>query len=303
MLIWDDAITTCQDLTSDTSSASLTFFKRMMNIGYKFILAELGRAVTEKTKTASTVAAQQYYQMPPDFLWFKDLTITVGSTTYPVPEIVNQEEWDYLNQTSQSSSIPTYCFVRPSYGVGGAEIGIYPIPSAVNTINLVFEAGDKDLAQSAYTTGTVTVTNGDDDVTGSGTTWIAAMVGRYFQITSEAGDGLWYKVATRTGNTAITLENYYDGSSGSSLNYKIAEAFNLPEEMQILPVNYALSFYYDMKKDDRKQADHWALFNRGLISGKRRYGTKSRSNIIKKNPWRRLGGNIWPSHFPQSITS
>jgi len=311
MLTFDDCQTTCQDLTSDTSSASLTFFNRFMNIGYKFLLAELGRSVTEKTKTALTVASQQYYQMPPDFLWLKELTITVGSTIYPVQEIVDQEEWDYLNTTSQKSDLPTFLFVRPSWGVGGAEIGIYPIPSSNgNTITLVYEASDRDLSQPAYTTGTVAVTNGSDAVVGTGTAFIAAMVGRYFQITSASGDGLWYKVDTRTDNTHITLENYYQGDSGSGLNYKIAEAFALPEEIQILPCYYAIGHYYHMKQDFKKAliylgdgspADR-SLFTTGLRAAKARYGTKSRSNIIRKNPWWVSTGESYPRWFPESIT-
>jgi len=275
-----------------------------MNLGYKFLLAELGRTVTEKTKTASTVASQQFYQMPPDFLWLKDLTVTVGSTTYPTTEIVDQEEWDYLNQTSQTSDIPTFIFVRPYWGVSGAEVGIFPIPaSAGNTINLVYEAGDKDLSVAAYTTGTVTMINGSATVTGSGTTFTAAMVGRYFTITTAGGDGQWYKIASRTSNTVITLENYYDGISGSSLNYKIAEAFALPEEMQILPVYYALQHYFAMKKDADQETKYLTLFNAGLIQAKRRYGTKSRSAIIKKNPWKFSGGSVYPFYFPSEISS
>lgn len=372
MLTFDNARTTCQNLSGDATTTSLTFFDLMMNQGYKYILAELGRAVTERTKTASYVEDQQYYQCPPEFLWLKAITVTIGSTKYPVTEIVNQDEWDILNMTAQYGDIPTFCFVRPNWGVGGLEIGIYPIPSTtanvtftitagdatvgatytnnsqtftvVSTIdgattlnctftgypeasgtltkstgtgdatltfsavtysgivNLVYESGDKDMARAAYTTGTVTMTNGDDDVVGDSTVWITAMVGRYFQVTSEAGDGLWYKVASRSSNTAIKLENYYEGASGATLDYTICEAFSLPEEMQILPVYYALQHYYSMKQDSKKQADFYALFDIGIKSGKRRYGTKSRGAIIKRNPWL-SGRNGYPGHFPGSITS
>lgn len=370
MLTYPDCQTTCQSLSGDDSATSLTFFNLMLNAGYKYILAELGRAVTEKTKTAQTVAEQQYYQTPPDFLWLKDITMTVGSTTYPITEIVDQEEWNLLNMSAQYSDIPTFCFVRPSWGVGGLEIGLYPIPSSTATVtftitagdatedatytnnsqtftvvstidggttlvctftgnpeasgtltkatgtgdttitfsavsysgivNLIYEAGDRDMSQAAYTTGTVTMVNGDDDVTGSGSTWITAMVGRYFKVTSVTGDGLWYRVASRSANTAIKLENYYEGASGASQTYTINEAFALPEEMQILPCYYALQHYYAMKQDQKKQADYYALFDSGIKSGKRRYGTKSRSAVIKKNPWMGSGG--YPFYFPGSIS-
>jgi len=304
MLTWDQAITTCQNISSDSSDASLTFFKTLMNVGYKYVLAELSRSVTEKTKTAVTVASQQYYQMPPDFLWIKNITLTVGSTVYPIVEIVDQEEWDYLNTTTQTSDLPSFFFVRPYFGVGGAEVGIYPIPSSAgNTITIVYESSDHDLAVTAYTTGTVAVTNASEAVVGSGTAFIAAMVGRYFSIADPSGDGLWYQIATRTDNTHITLINYYGGASGSGLSYTISEAFALPEEMQILPVYYALQHYYATKENDKRSIQYLTLFEKGLREGKVRYGTKSRSNVIRRTPWW-MGSRAdqYPAHFPQNIS-
>ena len=73
MISWDAAQLDCQDLASDTTATSLTFFKRMMNSGYKIMLAELNRPVIERTQTASTVASQQYYQLPQDFNFMKTL--------------------------------------------------------------------------------------------------------------------------------------------------------------------------------------------------------------------------------------
>ena len=78
MTNWDDALQNCKDLANDTSSASLTFFKRFLNAGYKLMLADLNRPVTERTATAVTVASQQSYQLPPDFLFIKTITLTIG---------------------------------------------------------------------------------------------------------------------------------------------------------------------------------------------------------------------------------
>jgi hypothetical protein len=382
MVTFDDNRTICQKLSGDVTAASLTFFDLMMNVGYKFILAELGRSVTERTQTAKTLAQQQYYQSPPNFLWLKDITVTVGGTTYPITEIVDQEEWNRLNMSTQYGDTPSYCFVRPNWGVGGLELGLWPIPSSgiavssitssgltatvttatdhdlttgdsvviagadqteyngtytvtvtadttftytfagsattpatgsitvnSNTINLIYESSDKDMSQSAYTTGTVTMTVGDDDVTGDSTVFITAMVGRYFKVTSVTGDGLWYRIASRSANTAIKLENYYTGASGATQNYTINEAFSLPEEMQILPSYYALAHYYHMKQNEKKALIYMgdgeptdrSLFTSGIRSGKRRYGTKSRSAVIKKNPWMGIGSD-YPFNFPSNIS-
>ena len=303
MLIWDDAQQECKDSTNDASSASLTFFKRNMNTGYKYILSDLARTVTEKTQTALTVASQQNYQLPPDCLWVKSITVTVGSTVYPVYEEESQEKWNIYNQQSQSRSYPDVFFIRPGFGYSGGEISFYPTPSTAGyTITIVYEATDKDLSQDKYTTGTVTVTNGSATVTGSGTTFTANMVGRFFNVSANTGDGMWYKVATRNSNTEIILENVYEGSTGAGVAYQIAEAFNLPEEMHILPVDYALWRYYLGPKKDVKQANtYYQLFIAGLEQGKLRYGTKTRSNIVREKKSRHLG-QVYPGHFPSSIS-
>jgi len=298
MLTWDNAITTAQNLTSDTTQD--TFLKLMMNYGYKVILSDLGRSLTERTQTTDTVASQQYYQVPPDFLFTKMVTITVGSVVYPLIEIESQEYWEYLNQTSQTGDIPEYFYIRRRFGIGGDEIGIYPIPSSDgNTITITYEATAKDLSAAAYTTGTATATNGSASIKGSGTTWTSAMIDRYFQMTATGTDGMWYRITARSSNTAITLENVYEGTTLSG-TYTISEMFMLPEDLHMLPVDYACYRYFQMRKNKDKAQEHFALFEKGMLDAKRRYGTKSRGNILRKKvPF----GRGYPSHFPQSITS
>jgi len=303
MITWDENQTICQDLSKDASAASLVFFKRLMNVGYKYILAQLGRQVTERTQTTVTVGEQQFYQMPPDFLFHKKLSITVGSTVYTPEEVESQEVWNRLNQSAQYSDTPQKIFIRPRFGIGGAEIGIYPIPSSDdNTITEIYEAGDKDKSIAAYTTGSVSVTNHAATVTGSGTTWITPMEGRYFNLTGEYGDDMFYKIITKSTATSIILENVYEGETAAAQNYQICEMFNLPEEMQILPCHYALWFYFSAKKDKDKIVEHKTFFDEGMILGKRRYAAKSRDSAIqKKLKWMDISN--YPGHFPTSGVS
>lgn len=304
MLIWDDSQTLAQHFAQDTSTGTLTNLKLFMNLGYKYILAALGRPVTEKTKTASTVASQQYYQLAPDYLFLKTVTVTISGKAYPVIEEESQEMWDYLNEsTSQTSNIPERFFVRPGFGVGGAEIGFYPKPASAvtNAITVIYEATDRDLETDKYNTSTVTLTSGSATVTGSGTTFTAPMVGRYFQV-SVSGDGLWYRIASFTSTTVITLENVYEGSSGAGLSYQIAEAFHLPEDIQILPVYYSAMLFYAGKKDTGKAALYKGLFDEGMKLAELRWGTKTRGNIIRDKRFLRRWPMATPSYFPANVT-
>ncbi len=80
-----------------------------------------------------------------------------------------------------------------------------------------------------YTTGTVAVTTGTGAVTGTGTTFTAAMVGLPFKAT---GHTKWYRVKTYTSATAIVIENdsddeasaYDGGTIGSGATYTVQAA-------------------------------------------------------------------------------
>ena len=298
MISFGDFTTDAQDITGDTTSTTLTRFKRWGNQGYQLVLAEFGRPSTERTQTALTVASQQYYTLPPDVLFIKSITVTISSVPYPLEEIHDQKTWNVLNaDLTGTSDIPTYYFVRQGFGIGGSEIGIFPKPaSASNTITVVYEAGDRDLTQDAITTGTVTVTNGDATITHSGTSFTAAMVGRYFKTTN---DGVWYRIASFTDTSNLELENVFEGTTNAAQVYTISEAFNLPEDMQDLPLYFTLQRYYDMRQDSQSSLKYKALFEAGLRDGKRRWIHKSRGNVIHGRPQFRLRSpNFPPENLP-----
>lgn len=79
-----------------------------------------------------------------------------------------------------------------------------------------------------YTTGTVSIVTGTGAVTGVGTTFTSAMVGRGFKAT---GHTKWYRVKTFTSTTAIVVENdsddevsAYDGGTITGATYTIEAA-------------------------------------------------------------------------------
>lgn len=78
-----------------------------------------------------------------------------------------------------------------------------------------------------YTTGTVSVVNGDATVTGSGTLFTTNVVaGQYFRIdTVGQGDSSkWYQVASVTSNTALELTSAYEDANETGVEYTICSA-------------------------------------------------------------------------------
>jgi hypothetical protein len=306
MITFDQATSTSQTLAQDTTATTKTFLNSMMNWGYKYILAELNRPNTEKSVTATTrapsnplVDSDHVYQMPPGALWPKSVVITVGSQKYPLTEEESQEMYDYRARVN-TSGIPSIYFVRPRFGVGGAEILLDPIPAAAGyTINLVYESSDPDLSavqvDNTTNAATLTFTQGSQTITSNNSIFTAAMIGRYLNIPD--GDGEWYRIVDAPSGTSLTLENYYQGTAGTTTLWTINQLFNLPEEMQILPVYYALWHYFASKKDTSgKIGEYKTLFDEGLQAGKDRWATKTRGNVIRSKNYSQMFS--YPMYFP-----
>jgi hypothetical protein len=85
-----------------------------------------------------------------------------------------------------------------------------------------------------YATGTVTVTNGSATVTGSGTTFTSAMVGRYFHV---AGDTDRYLISAFVSATEITLSTVYGGTGGAGQSYNIGLAYTMSKSQYRIPLN------------------------------------------------------------------
>ena len=307
MITVDDALQNCKDFTNDSTSQSATFFSRLLNEGYKYVLNAYGRPNTEHTYTVNTnapssplVYSDRVYQLPPDFLFHKTVTIQIGSQRYPLVEEESQEMWDFRTRVNQSG-IPSLYFLRPRFGIGGAEILFDPIPSASGyTLTVVYEATDADLNQvgvsNATNPATLTFTQTNTSVTSNNSVFTTSMNGSYIKTTD--GDGLWYRIQQVNNGTTLTLENYYQATTISSTNgWTINQIFALPEDAQQLPVYYTLWHYYMLKKDPDMTQYFQTTFQSELQASRDRWATKSRSAIVRSknylNRWR-----VYPLYFP-----
>lgn len=282
---------------SDTTL--LADFKYSLGNRYQMVLGTLSSYINQQGYTASTVAAQQYYYYPVGLQSVDTASITIGSVQYPVTVIYDQEHWNWLNAlTIQSTTFPRFIFPRKS------DFGIWPIPQAVYTINFYGFQRDRNLLVDDYTTGTVTVTAGSAIVTGSGTTFTAAMVGRWFEVTDTTlvGQGYAYKVLTYTSATVITLETYWAGSTGAGATYRVGEVPEVPVEAQaLLPYGTASDYYSGMRNDAPNALRFDNMFWSGSYNNSKRdfgdenikggliglyngYASRDRDVIIQRQP-------------------
>lgn len=95
---------------------------------------------------------------------------------------------------------------------------------------------------NAYTTGTLAVNYASGSVTGTGTVWTAAMVGRSILI----GD-YWYEITARASDTAITISPVFMAPNVTGETYVIATTVNDTEISNIILQNVSgtlLKFQY-----------------------------------------------------------
>lgn len=81
------------------------------------------------------------------------------------------------------------------------------------------------IAPNVYNTGTVSVTNGLTTVTGSGTTWTAAMVGRQFRVGLSAPI---YTIAQFNNSTSLQLDLPFGGPTSAGTGYSIYQCYFTP---------------------------------------------------------------------------
>lgn len=189
--------------------------------------------------------------------------ITIGSVNYPLRPLLSRWNDEQLNAIQiQASAIPQFYFVEQD------SFKIWPIPQTTYTGTIYYHYRDRNLSVADYSASTVSLTQGSNLVTGSGTTFTSAMVGRWFTITDSTvqGQGYWYRISGYTDATHISLGSLtgpvnWGNASCSGATYNIGETPEIPEELHsILAWGTASDFYGGMRKDPENAAMYDNLF-------------------------------------------
>lgn len=284
MLTFQDQYKMAQRITGDTSDETLADFKRDINEGGISFLNALGRKFNREYRKTSTVAGQQYYQMPQDVLRPSTIQVSDGNNLYTPQLVTSDQEWNDLNFTQATGGVATHCFVR-----GFNEIGLYPIPSQSigDGLQVSYEPNQVYLSKDDFSTDTVSVENGSTTVTHSATAFTGDMVGRWFSVT-DGTDTRWYKIASVDSSSSLTLENFYMGTTGSGKSFKIGEIMKIPDGYQDAPVFFALERYYLMQGDKPSADSYNARFDKRLRIAKKTYGKSTSQQGVRRTSSTRL---------------
>ncbi len=271
---FQDQYELAQRLSHFTDDVITAAFKKDINTGCTKLMAGMHRSYLRVSRFTDLAAGQQYYQYPQDCREMRNFKTHIGGIERSMSEVTDEEYWDRLNQVVLQG-LPYKFFVRmPS------EVGLYPAPGAdvPSGGELVFTRKHLAMTKDDYTTGTVTVSEGDDTVVGVGTVWTQDMAGRAFEVT-DGSDGNWYRILSVESATSLTLENVYQGLSGGAIAYRIGESAFIPEEYQETAVWYALSNFY-LGRDSSKQTQYLNLYKANFEELRSEYGRKASSSVI-----------------------
>lgn len=271
-------------LINSTDTTVLTLVDQYINDGYRLVLGKQAWWFLNKSKTISTVASQQFYELPADFGQLDDVTVTLATSKYTPKECPSRIMWDKLNQNTQvTSNIPDYYFIF------GGQLGFYPIPSSTtsNAITFNYKQKVRDLSIADYSAGTiVSIAASGTAIVGSGTVFTASMVGRFIRITesdtANKGDGFWYEIGSYTSGTSIGLLKPYNGTAiaAGAANYTIGQMPILPEPYHVLPVYYAAWQYWEQQNDLQRATTYQNNYNTMLKQMEEDAGSKSESMVL-----------------------
>ncbi len=267
-----------QSATQNTSTSELILIKRDANVATQRFKSVMTRAWSRIAKKANTVAEQQDYQMPRSVLRVSGVDYLSGDTYFPLVEIGSEQNWNAITAVPNLTlGIPRYFFPK-----GKDVISIWPVPGAAVTegLKIYYEPKQPRMISDDYTTGTVTVTQAATTITHSGTGFTQDMVGRFFY-TTDGSDGNDYQIVDYISNSQLTLENYYEGTSGASKTFLIGVVPDIPDEYIPAVMDYCLSRFYTRRGDKRSAIDFMSLFQNSLDECKETYASPTSSPNIQ----------------------
>lgn len=293
MLSYSDRRNLYGDYTADDDANNLTLGDTVMNNKERQLLAKKPWWFQQRTASVTSIASQQFYDLPFDIRKLNKISTVVGNTRYVPTEISSRQAWDNINSsTATTSNTPERWFVFND------QFGIYPTPSGTGqTHTLTYEKKFKDLTLANYTTGSiVSIANGATTVVGTGTTWTDKFPGRFIRITDSdddnTGDGFWYEIESITSGTILELKKPYNGPTiaATTAPYEIGQMTAIPEEYHEIPVLQAAAQYWMSQNKQLDRANNFKQEAIDLIAqmeedqGSRTSGSVIFADALIKNP-------------------
>lgn len=237
-----------------STTASRSMLEGYLRNAISIVRSSVGSFASDKSQETTLVTGQSVYQLPPDFGAIRAVILepTGSQYTLPMKQVVARADWERIVSMTAVQGFPVYFLIEERLEYGKNTISIYPKPSQAHTIKIVYQAKSRSAGRIAsYSTGTVTMTNHSEIVTGAGTTFTSSMEERLFQLTSANSDGLTYRVKQVISATELYLYNVYEGETVVGATFIIDDSVDLPESAVQAAIELSISWMYQSMNDRR----------------------------------------------------
>lgn len=278
-------------ITRDDAATNLTLGKSLINTFTKQILAMRAWVWNRGSYTDITVGGQWRYPKPYNAERLEGVKVTVDTVNYYPKEISTRGIWVRMSRSVVTSDVPQYFWVNADH------YELYPTPSnSANEITIYFQKRIFDLAETDYTTGTVSRSAGSRTVFGTGTVFTDAMVGRYIQFTD---DPYWDKIS-ESRSAGVLLTERESRTATDDGTYTISELMPLPFGFEELPLWKALAVYFHSKENPVQAKQYEEMYERGMrdLMGR---DSKTSGNVLTKEELADVIGLIDPNKYPRNM--
>lgn len=301
MKTWTNYNTDIPRIINNSLADNITWGQELVSDSIRYLVTKY--YMDEKSYTTTTVAQQQFYNLPPQVKKLINITVTIGGVVWQCKECPSRQMWDSLNVITFYQDFPSYFFVF------NGQVGIFPAPSSSsNTITMNYKQRTVDLSMADVTdvtsSKTMAITTNTTTLTASGSIFLAWMAGQWIRISHSStdannGDNQWYQIDTITSATIAVLKNKYTGATVTAGAFTIGEVPILPEDYQDLPLYRLGLIYYTTRFPDLVRAQQYQkLWDDGITALNDEFGSKSTSVVVEDTT---MGINN-PNLFQKSIT-
>jgi hypothetical protein len=264
----NDGGVTMSNITDDVNVASSLFRNAVRNYW------------TRNQVTTNLVSGQQDYTFPANFIRATEVTITANGIVYPLELVASEHKWNQLNIIpSVTIYIPTRAFIK-GYNV----LSIWPAPSTANvgTLSVSFQPRIRDWSTAlSDITGTASVTNSNQLITDSATSFKPQMAGMDFTVTDGTG-GNWYPILDVPTTSTLNLANFYIDQTNGTASYLVGMVPDLPEDYQHALIYFPVAQFYLKRGTMGKASEYMALFQQFLDKYEDTYSVKTTGIVQTK---------------------
>lgn len=288
-------------IINNSLTDNVTWATEMINDSIRYLVTKY--FFNERSYTTTTVASQQFYNLPPQVKKVINVTVNIGNVLWQPKECPTREFWDALNVISFTQDFPSYFYIY------NGQVGIYPKPaSSGNTISINYKTRIVDMSMADVTqttsSSTISATLGNTSIVTSSAAFLNWMAGNWIRIpysstNSTSGDNQWYQIDTIGSPTLATMKNPYAGTTVTGANFTVGEVSILPEDYQDLPLYRMAIIYYTTRfPDPVKAAQYQALWDAGEKKLNDEFGSKT-DNVVLTDVDAPI---INPNLFPRTVS-